>query len=53
MPNQPKTPMRSFRISDELYGELAKLAKRREVSVSDVVREALEKFVSNAVWDES
>lgn len=45
--------MRSFRISDELYGELAKLAKGRGVSVSDVVREALEKFVSNAVWDES
>jgi predicted transcriptional regulator len=53
MPNQPKTPMRSFRISDELYGELSKLAQRRNVSVSDVVREALEKFVSNSVWDES
>jgi predicted DNA-binding protein len=45
MPNQPKTPMRSFRISDELYDYLAALAKTQGRTVTDVVREALETYV--------
>ena len=45
--------MRSFRISDELYKELAGLAEQRNVTVSDVVREALEKFVRDALWTDS
>lgn len=52
VPNQPKTPMRSYRIDDELYGELVKLAKARGISVSEAVRQAIEKYINDAVWDD-
>lgn len=45
MPNQPKTPMKSFRIPEDLYrAALTKAAERGE-SLSDVIRAALERYV--------
>jgi predicted DNA-binding protein len=44
-PNQPKTPLRSFRISDELYEAAQARAAEEGETVSDVVRRALEEYV--------
>jgi predicted transcriptional regulator len=46
MPNQPKTPARAVRISDELWAALRDIAERTDVTVSDVVRLALEDFAA-------
>lgn len=46
MPNQPKTPMKSFRISEDLYRAALRKAELEGKTLSDVVREALEKYVS-------
>ncbi len=45
VPNQPKTPLRSFRIPDEVYKAAQAKAATRGESVSDVVRRALERYV--------
>ena len=45
MPNQPKTPMKSFRISEDLYRAALRKAEEEGKTLSDVVREALEKYV--------
>lgn len=45
VPNQPRTPLRSFRIPDELYQAAQAKAEERGESVSDVVRRALERYV--------
>lgn len=45
VPNQPKTPLRSFRIPDEVYKAAQAKAAERGESVSDVVRRALERYV--------
>lgn len=45
MPNQPKTPLRSFRIPTELYQAAQAKAAAKGESVSDVVRKALERYV--------
>jgi hypothetical protein len=45
VPNQPRTPMRSFRISKELYEAAKAKAAERGESLSDVVRRALERYV--------
>lgn len=44
VPNKPKTPLRSFRISDEVYEAAQKKAAEKGESVSDVVRRALERY---------
>lgn len=45
MPNQPKTPIKCFRISADLYAAAqAKAAERGETLTSVVVR-ALERYV--------
>ncbi len=46
MPNQPKTPARAVRISDEVWAALRDVADRKELTVSDVVRLALEDFLA-------
>ncbi|MGA1835729.1 ribbon-helix-helix protein, CopG family [Herbiconiux sp. 11R-BC] len=51
MPNQPKTPTRAFRISDETYSAIVELARARNLTVSDVVREALEKYLRDELWE--
>jgi predicted HicB family RNase H-like nuclease len=45
VPNAPKTPLRNFRIPDELYKAAQQKAKTRGESVTDVVRRALEQYV--------
>ncbi|MCV7434794.1 YlcI/YnfO family protein [Mycolicibacterium bacteremicum] len=45
VPNQPRTPLRSFRIPDELYAAAQAKAEEKGESVSDVVRRALERYV--------
>lgn len=45
VPNQPRTPLRSFRIPDDLYEAAQKKAEEKGESVSDVVRRALERYV--------
>lgn len=47
MPNQPKTPLRNFRIPDELYEAAKAKAAEDGRNLSDVVREALEKYVAS------
>ncbi|SDZ16116.1 hypothetical protein SAMN05216554_2706 [Herbiconiux ginsengi] len=47
MPNQPKTPMKSFRISEDLYRSALSKAKSEGKSLTDVVREALEHYISS------
>lgn len=48
VPNQPKTPLRSFRIPDETYKAAQAKAAEKGESVSDVVRKALERYVKRA-----
>lgn len=45
VPNQPKTPLKSFRIPEDLYRAAQAKAEERGESVSDVVRAALERYV--------
>jgi predicted CopG family antitoxin len=45
VPNQPKTPIRCFRIPDDLYRATQAKAEERGESVSDVIRRALERYV--------
>lgn len=45
VPNQPKTPVKCFRIPEDLYrAAMAKADERGEV-LSDVVRAALQRYV--------
>lgn len=41
MPNQPKTPVRTIRVSDELWTAAAAKAEAKGETISDVVRRAL------------
>ncbi|MFB2583033.1 ribbon-helix-helix protein, CopG family [Herbiconiux sp. P15] len=45
MPNQPKTPLRAFRIPDEIYDVLKAKAADEGRTVTDVVREALREYI--------
>jgi predicted HicB family RNase H-like nuclease len=45
MPNQPKTPIKCFRIPEALYVAAQAKAAERGESVSEVVRKALERYV--------
>ena len=47
MPNQPKTPLRAFRIPQDLYDKAQAVAAETGVTVSDVGRDALELYVAN------
>jgi predicted CopG family antitoxin len=46
-PNAPRTPHRTFRISDELYAAAQAKAKAEGTSVSDVIRRLLEQWVQD------
>jgi len=46
MPNQPKTPARAVRISEETWAALADVADRDGVTVSDVIREAVADYLA-------
>lgn len=45
VPNKPKTPLKSFRIPEDLYRAAQAKAEERGESVSDVVRAALDRYV--------
>lgn len=45
MPNQPKTPIKCFRIPEDLYRAAQTKAADRGESLSHVVRAALERYV--------
>jgi antitoxin component of RelBE/YafQ-DinJ toxin-antitoxin module len=45
MPNQPKTPARAVRISEETWAALRDVAARYDLTVSDVIRLALDDFL--------
>jgi predicted transcriptional regulator len=46
MPNQPKTPARAVRISDEMWAALRDVADRDDVTVSDVIRTACADYLA-------
>lgn len=45
VPNAPRTPLRSFRIPDELYAEAQEIAAEEGETVTDAVRRGLERYV--------
>lgn len=45
VPNAPKTPLKSFRIPEDLYRAAQVKAAERGETVTDVVRAALERYV--------
>ena len=45
VPNQPKTPQRTFRIPDDLWQAARRKAKQRGETVTAVVIRALKRYV--------
>lgn len=45
MSNQPKTPHRTVRISYDLWAQAQEKAAREGTTVSDVIRDALNRYV--------
>lgn len=45
VPNQPKTPQRTFRIPGDLYAAAKAKAEERGETLTDVIRRALERYV--------
>ena len=52
IPQTGNTKLVSFRLSESLYREVARLAEEQGISFSDIVREALSGYVSAAGRDE-
>lgn len=48
VPNQPKTPMHSFRCPDELWKAAVEVAAERDETVAELLRKALERYVKRA-----
>lgn len=45
MPNAPKTPTRTIRVSDELWRAVQKKAAAERITVTSVIIEALELYI--------
>ena len=45
VPNAPKTPVKGFRIPDDLYREAQRYAEEDNETISDVVRACLDRYV--------
>ena len=45
MPNAPKTPTRTIRVSDELWTAVQKKAALEEVTVTSVIIKALQDYI--------
>ena len=45
VPNQPKTPLHSFRVEDKLWNAARDLARENGETIADVLRAALERYV--------
>jgi len=46
MPNSPKTPTRTIRVSDDLWLAVQKKASKEKVTVTSVIIEALEAYIA-------
>jgi predicted transcriptional regulator len=46
VPNQPKTPMRSLRVDDSLWGQVTEIAREQGRSVTAVAIDALKRYVA-------
>lgn len=46
VPNQPKTPLRSIRIPDDLWQSARDVAAARGDSLGDVIRQALTRYIA-------
>lgn len=46
MPNQPKTPLRSMRIDDDLWNAVRMKTKREGRSITSVIVRALRSYVA-------
>lgn len=46
MPNQPKTPMRSFRVDDELWRAAHRAAAANGETLTEVLRRSLQAYIS-------
>jgi hypothetical protein len=47
MPNQPKTPIRTFRIPEREYRAALEKARSEGIPLTDVIRQALRDYVSD------
>lgn len=47
MPNQPKTPLHSFRVDDETWDAAKEKAASEGRTLSDVLRELLEDYIES------
>ena len=45
VPNQPKTPVRTFRLADDLWRKLKDAAKKEGVTVTDILRRLVEDYL--------
>lgn len=46
MPNAPKTPTRTIRVSDSLWTAVQKKAKAEKITVTSVIIKALEDYLN-------
>jgi hypothetical protein len=46
VPNQPRTPLHSFRVSDEIWEAAKECARQRGETLADVLRRALEQYLA-------
>lgn len=49
MPNAPKTPTRTIRVSDELWLAVQKEAAKQNITVTSILIDAMEKFVAEGL----
>lgn len=47
MPNAPKTPTRTIRVSDELWSAVQQKAAGQKVTVTSIIIAALEDYVAD------
>lgn len=50
MPNQPKTPRRTFRISDEIYLATRKKVAEDGANITELIKEAMLQYLSGE-WE--
>lgn len=50
VPNQPKTPNRTFRIPDAIFDPAREKARREGTTLSEVVKAALLDYVADPDW---
>lgn len=48
VPNKPKTPIRGFRIPDDVYNAAKAKAEEKGETLTEVVRKALERYAKRS-----